>query len=672
MDAGSSSKPTDLLSSIHSLSNAGSYPTSAMPELHPFAESHGDNVAVLPQLRNIYAVISSINLSLSAHTSINITDPKLVSLMRQKATITQELNTAETSLKSRLKALRERAGIEYGEDIPPKSNLVDWFLARLEEWGKAAEMQVFSDPEPGKVAVAMAGMILVLDIEFQINNSDEDVEIALKSLKSSHASAVDAPATSTSTLSASDASLDTFLTAVINEYLEELQRKESKRDPILIAKLGRALKEYLKYIMKLDHLAQREIDGGPKCFTEVDDLSSVAQQAVPKEARTVAQSLELPKAPFDILLLRGHALPAPYLNTPSLSFLVYLSPRSYLSLLRSVSQPDSESKSDTDIPITVLRSYFSKSPPLNGSVLVTLSLGRSSQPGHFAQPYNRPTFPLIPSVEPLDDNDFQTIDHILPFNNGPDAWILDFGDEGIVMSQTRMWEIYVFQGLVPNDSLPMMSFGYSGSWVDLLVQGPTGLPCETYEAIYSSPTNAHPPLQLRLTAPAEPGFILRKIRVQSLREIWAIFEIVKEQAWYNNLLNSCKWVPVTGLDDNFGPKVLKEKPDVKALLSGSVTPKKIPVNVTIESPLFDTPTPLHRLHPIVKMQFPGKGLSSRLNNIFLALDTASNYGIQVVVNGIRSTNPWEEAARRGGGLGLPGRFWMASKENDENSDMDLS
>lgn len=189
-----------------------------------------------------------------------------------------------------MKTFRERKDVEYGEDIPPNTSIVDWFLARIEEWGKSANMQVFSDPEPGgKVAIAMAGKILVLDIEFQVDHTDDDVNISLKSLKSSHASPLDAPATAASTISAVDASLDTFLTAVIEEYLEELLRKESRRDPILIAKLGRHMKDYLRYIMKLDHLAQREIEGGSRWFTEGDDLSSVAQLIVPKEATTVAQ-----------------------------------------------------------------------------------------------------------------------------------------------------------------------------------------------------------------------------------------------------------------------------------------------------------------------------------------------------------------------------------------------
>ena len=105
---------------------------------------------------------------------------------------------------------------------------------------------------------------------------------------------------------------------------------------------------------------------------------------------------------------------------------------------------------------------------MNGSVLVTLSLGQSSQPGHFSNPTFRPTFPLIPVVQPPNDNDFQTLDHILPFDNGLDAWVLDFGDEGIVMSQGRMWEIQALQGSMPSESLSLM-FGYSGSWVDVLV-----------------------------------------------------------------------------------------------------------------------------------------------------------------------------------------------------------
>jgi len=103
-------------------------------------------------------------------------------------------------------------------------------------------------------------------------------------------------------------------------------------------------------------------------------------------------------------------------------------------------------------------------------VIATLSLGPSSHPRHFAAPHLRPTFLLIPEVDSTSgDIEFQSLDHILPMDNGSDAWTLDFGADGVVMSQGRMWEIQLLLGLAQNDAMPMMSFGYTGSWVDLLV-----------------------------------------------------------------------------------------------------------------------------------------------------------------------------------------------------------
>ncbi len=36
----------------------------------------------------------------------------------------------------------------------------------------------------------------------------------------------------------------------------------------------------------------------------------------------------------------------------------------------------------------------------------------------------------------------------------------------------------------------------------------------------------HPPLQLRLTAPEEPGFILEKVPVHSIKEVWGVLEVM--------------------------------------------------------------------------------------------------------------------------------------------------
>ena len=120
--------------------------------------------------------------------------------------------------------------------------------------------------------------------------------------------------------------------------------------------------------------------------------------------------------------------------------------------------------------MTALRSYLSDKPPSKGTVVANLSLGPSSQPSHFSQEHGRPTFPLLPP-DALEDTDTQSLDHILPVDNGPDAWVLDFGPEGVVLSQSRMWEIQVLLGMAPViNTMQMMSFGYSGSWVDLLVR----------------------------------------------------------------------------------------------------------------------------------------------------------------------------------------------------------
>ncbi|KAF8588708.1 hypothetical protein K439DRAFT_1613378 [Ramaria rubella] len=662
-----------LLSAIHSLTTIDAFPSSSAQELHPFAESHDTSNAVLPQLKNILSAASLISIALSTHSALPVSDSKLVSLMRQHASLAHELNTTEIKLASRIKNLRERRGVDYGEDMPSsKASLTEWFLARMECWGNSAGMQIFNEPETdGKLGIVLAGKILVLDIEFHVQKIDDKEMIKLISLKSSHASPLDAPATSASSLPTSGASLDTFLAATLREYLEHVQEDQANINPIHIAKLGRSLKAHMQYIMKLDNLAQREVEGGSRWFTEVDDLGSVANQVVPKEAETVAKGLATSHAPLDILLLRGHALPLPYLRTPSLSFLVYLSPLAYLTLLRSSHQVESSS---INIPMTILRSYLSKDLSPKGSVVANLALGPSSQPSHFAEAHGRPTFPLLPP-DSLEDTDFQSLDHILPVDNGPDAWVLDFGPEGVVLSQSRMWEIQLLLGLAPGvDTMQMMSFGYSGSWVDLLVQRPYQMPYERYTATYASPTNAHPPLHLRLTAPHEPGFILRKIRVQSMRDIWSICEIVKEQSWYNHLFDGCYWVP-EGL--SLGPDIHSDEinqDSIDMLLSGSTAPTRIPVNMAFESPLLPPlfETQLHRVHPSLAMVFPSKTPGAPLINASIAFDSSTSACVRVIVNGIAVPGFLEESIRRGGAMGLAGRLWTKSGQSSVGTAQYLS
>ena len=95
MDSVQTSRPETLLSSIHGMTSTL---ITYIPELHPFAESHDNGKAVLFQLKDILSTTSLISMALSSHLSLPVSDPKLVSLMRQHATLTQELNIVSLNL----------------------------------------------------------------------------------------------------------------------------------------------------------------------------------------------------------------------------------------------------------------------------------------------------------------------------------------------------------------------------------------------------------------------------------------------------------------------------------------------------------------------------------------------------------------------------------------------
>lgn len=46
----------------------------------------------------------------------------------------------------------------------------------------------------------------------------------------------------------------------------------------------------------------------------------------------------------------------------------------------------------------------------------------------------------------------------------------------------------------------------------------------------TSPGGLHPPLQLRLTPPDDPGFILERVPVHNIQEVWGILE-VRRKSW---------------------------------------------------------------------------------------------------------------------------------------------
>lgn len=194
------------------------------------------------------------------------------------------------------------------------------------------------------------------------------------------------------------------------------------------------------------------------------------------------RSLAAERAPLDIYLLRCHALPLPYLVSPSISFLVYVSPQVYLSLKTSSAAhfaPPISNLPNLDIPFDQLRSYLSTHR--KGATLATLLLSplTDSQlfPASLSMPslISRPTFPLVPSGSELEHVFPQTAE--LASESGEQhVWILDFTHggkfPGVVVSQSRMREMELvvnpLSGMDPMNMPGMMSFG-TGSWVALLV-----------------------------------------------------------------------------------------------------------------------------------------------------------------------------------------------------------
>jgi len=228
-------------------------------------------------------------------------------------------------------------------------------------------------------------------------------------------------------------------------------------------------------------------------------------------------------------------------------------------------------------------------------------------------------------------------------------------------------------------NVPMMAFG-TGSWLDLLLNPESPISPERYSALFTSPTSAHPQLQLRLTSPDEPGFILEKVPVRSLKEIWGILEIVREQCWLNETISGYQWIPeglISGQQDEETDDTEATEDDLQAVLKGTFTPRRIPVNIYLPSPpssdpLFDAAdmgsmslthhSPAHRAR--ILMLSPERPPIPGQVEISVAFDPSRPRGIALNINGAMgadlNSDVLEEVCRRGGLLGLPGRVWAKS------------
>lgn len=214
------------------------------------------------------------------------------------------------------------------------------------------------------------------------------------------------------------------------------------------------------------------------------------------------------QVPLDIFLHRSHALPLPYLLTPSQSFLIYMSPLTYLTTLHS--KPQSKESSDPfpfDIPLSHIRRTLSDKT--DGATIATLLLVPSQGPRHSPisiSAFLRPMFPLAqPGGEvnytfpQLDDNGMaMNLDipgMLESVGQEPQyEWVLDFTNnkktKGVVMTQGRMREVELvvnpFSG-VENSGAGLGGIGMppGQTWVDLLLNE-EGKLSEFYTTLYVS------------------------------------------------------------------------------------------------------------------------------------------------------------------------------------------
>lgn len=80
----------------------------------------------------------------------------------------------------------------------------------------------------------------------------------------------------------------------------------------------------------------------------------------------------------------------------------------------------------------------------------------------------------------------------------------------------------------------------------------------------------HPPLRLTLATLDEPGFLLERVQVYNMQEVWAVLEIVREQCWLNEILNGIAWMPEIDAGPPVGDSHEAEanEEELRALLSG--------------------------------------------------------------------------------------------------------
>lgn len=149
-------------------------------------------------------------------------------------------------------------------------------------------METFRDDESreGVVSFVLGGKVLVIDLDFSIDSSDPaNPNVAVASVKTSYADASGAPNTEGSV------SLDAFLRNSMQKFCDEVHKDEDQQNPLEAARLGSLVQDHLRYLVMLDRLAERKLDGGNRWFVDVDGLCTILENFARSEAQVVASSV---------------------------------------------------------------------------------------------------------------------------------------------------------------------------------------------------------------------------------------------------------------------------------------------------------------------------------------------------------------------------------------------
>ena len=146
-------------------------------------------------------------------------------------------------------------------------------------------METFNDPEQnGRTSVVLGGKVLVVDIDFAVDRADPaKPTIDVATLKTAYA----IPNSTAESSSGNSVSLDGFLAHAIRAFLGEVQKEDAQRDSVEAARIGNLLSDHLSYLMKLDHLALTEGDGGLRWFSFIDKMSLEVERLASREAAAI-------------------------------------------------------------------------------------------------------------------------------------------------------------------------------------------------------------------------------------------------------------------------------------------------------------------------------------------------------------------------------------------------